>query len=163
MLQPGGKALISVWAFEQELNKQKSNYLKESRIRRKHLEKTNDSSDDTSHDDKDICSYVSEQRCRSLEVHVNRTPFDKQDLLVPWHKKPRSCSLDTGNIMVEKNDSGELSLGDKQSKPICHRFYHVFKEGELNELVQSVPNVRVIETYYDKGNWCVILEKKEHL
>ena len=93
-----------------------------------------------------------EQRANSLEVHVNRTHFDKQDLLVPWHKKPTSSD--------EKCGTGEeMSTKGNHSKPVFHRFYHVFKDGELNELVQHIPGARVTEAYYDKGNWCVILEK----
>ncbi|CAI5445438.1 unnamed protein product [Caenorhabditis angaria] len=40
-----------------------------------------------------------------------------------------------------------------------YRYYHVFKENELNNLVDSIPELRVISTTFEHGNWCVIAEK----
>ncbi|MBN3281762.1 TRM9B methyltransferase, partial [Polyodon spathula] len=40
------------------------------------------------------------------------------------------------------------------------RYYHVFKEGELLELIKKhVEGLHVIHTYFDHANWCVIAEK----
>ncbi|XP_014229374.1 alkylated DNA repair protein alkB homolog 8-like isoform X1 [Trichogramma pretiosum] len=68
----------------------------------------------------------------TLPVHENRTEFDHRDLLVPWKKEEESFL----------------------------RFYHVFHEGELRELCETVPESNIEEIYYDQGNWCAILEKK---
>ncbi|XP_024941606.1 alkylated DNA repair protein alkB homolog 8 isoform X2 [Cephus cinctus] len=67
-----------------------------------------------------------------LPIHENRTEFVHGDVLVPWKRK------DGGNFL---------------------RFYHVFQEGELVELCQSIADAKVCDVYYDQGNWCVILEK----
>ena len=40
-----------------------------------------------------------------------------------------------------------------------HRFYHVFEEGELEEMVSGLPSANVCDSYYDQGNWCVVFEK----
>ncbi|CAO4369938.1 unnamed protein product [Caenorhabditis nigoni] len=40
-----------------------------------------------------------------------------------------------------------------------YRFYHVFKEGELADLVDSVESLKVVSTSFEHGNWCVIAEK----
>ena len=40
-----------------------------------------------------------------------------------------------------------------------HRFYHVFEEYELENLILSVPNLVILKSYYDQGNWCVIFKK----
>ncbi len=41
-----------------------------------------------------------------------------------------------------------------------HRFYHVFREGELDYLIgKYVDNLHIIASYYDHSNWCVIAEK----
>ena len=77
-----------------------------------------------------------------LPVHVNRTKFKQQDLLVPWKLK--------GKKKVEKQSSAENTF---------HRFYHVFKKGELESLCSKVPECMVKHSYYDQGNWAVILEK----
>ncbi|XP_069747747.1 probable tRNA methyltransferase 9B [Narcine bancroftii] len=46
----------------------------------------------------------------------------------------------------------------------CLRYYHVFKQGELIELVEKyTEDLKVIQTYYDHANWCVIAEKNEKI
>uniref|UniRef100_A0A1I7TEL2 Methyltransf_11 domain-containing protein n=1 Tax=Caenorhabditis tropicalis TaxID=1561998 RepID=A0A1I7TEL2_9PELO len=40
-----------------------------------------------------------------------------------------------------------------------YRFYHVFKEGELSDLVDSIDCLKVVSTSFEHGNWCVIAEK----
>ncbi|XP_067842048.1 probable tRNA methyltransferase 9B isoform X2 [Heptranchias perlo] len=42
----------------------------------------------------------------------------------------------------------------------CLRYYHVFKQGELVELIEKyTDDLQVIQTYYDHANWCVVAEK----
>uniref|UniRef100_A0A3P8THT8 tRNA (carboxymethyluridine(34)-5-O)-methyltransferase n=1 Tax=Amphiprion percula TaxID=161767 RepID=A0A3P8THT8_AMPPE len=123
LLKPGGRALIYVWAFEQEYNKQKSKYLKENNKDR-----------------------VTDGK---LSVHTNRTAFNTQDLLVPWHLK-------------EGKKRGDEESGDKLESgpaPVFHRYYHVFQQGELEQLCAQVNGVKVQSSYHDQGNWCVILQK----
>uniref|UniRef100_A0A1I7WXA5 Integrase n=1 Tax=Heterorhabditis bacteriophora TaxID=37862 RepID=A0A1I7WXA5_HETBA len=40
-----------------------------------------------------------------------------------------------------------------------YRFYHVFRKGELEDLVLSIPTLRVVRSSFEHGNWCVIAEK----
>lgn len=77
----------------------------------------------------------------ALPVHENRTEFVQQDMFVPWKLK---------------NKSGDTNLTDQ----VYHRFYHTFREGELDQMFDSVEDTSIIETYYDQGNWCIIFEKK---
>ena len=39
------------------------------------------------------------------------------------------------------------------------RFYHVFRENELEDLIAEIKNVKIIESFYDFGNWGVIIDK----
>lgn len=41
------------------------------------------------------------------------------------------------------------------------RYYHVFREGELLQLVSKVPALRVEQEYYDHENWCVLAVKNK--
>ena len=84
-----------------------------------------------------------------LIVHVNRTNFQSQDLLVPWHLRQQGKKKQAGN------DDPKVKTDDA----VYHRYYHVFVEHELEGLCRTLPNVRVVESYYDKGNWCVIIQK----
>ena len=248
VLRHGGTALIYVWAFEQERNKHKSNYLKDVKIKtkppsraclgsqcdsnvgnaeeRKHCNrlcadaeagnfkelgseneinratvgcapgshaadetgtshavgssKTDDSLSkpatstdslvtnvsvssgstnppDTAHGTEvnDTAADYSDSNDRGtsatapLPVHVNRTHFQCQDMLVPWHLRK-----DGGKKQKAKDDSKA-----KADDAVYHRYYHVFVEQELEGLCRTLPNVSVVKSYYDKGNWCVIVEK----
>ncbi|KAJ8298479.1 hypothetical protein KUTeg_025010 [Tegillarca granosa] len=80
---------------------------------------------------------------KKLHVHTNRTQFKQQDLLVPWQLKSK--------------DKSEMSK--EEDKNTFHRYYHVFKKDELETMCQSLNCCKVIDSYYDQGNWAVTLEK----
>jgi alkylated DNA repair protein alkB family protein 8 len=42
---------------------------------------------------------------------------------------------------------------------VLQRYYHLFQEQELVDLVACVPGVRLVESFYDHSNWCVVYEK----
>nr|XP_026646498.1 alkylated DNA repair protein alkB homolog 8 isoform X2 [Zonotrichia albicollis] len=176
LLRPGGTALIYVWAMEQEYKNQKSKYLKEKNgSKNKDREMNTDtaqrplndqgpdnSSQDSAWSDQ-LLNDLKDESCGAklvtdfrLPVHTNRTSFHSQDLLVPWHlkggTKKKEESVDTVVVPGGSKELQELS-------PVFHRYYHVFCEGELEAVCRSLDCVRVQKSYYDQGNWCVILEK----
>lgn len=71
---------------------------------------------------------------KALPVHRNRTGFAQQDMLVPWKSK--------------EQDVQRL------------RYYHLFRKGELRQLVEQTTQLRVIQDYFDNGNWAVLLSKE---
>ncbi|NXP06900.1 ALKB8 protein, partial [Thinocorus orbignyianus] len=176
LLRPGGTALIYVWAMEQEYKNQKSKYLKEKISSKDTEEKINTGtaqrplsdhmpggssqeaacSDQLLNDSKDKDCDAEPVPDSRLPVHTNRTSFHSQDVLVPWHlkggTKKKGESIDTALLPAGSKESQELS-------PVFHRYYHVFCEGELEAACRSLDCVRVQKSYYDQGNWCVVLEK----
>ena len=43
---------------------------------------------------------------------------------------------------------------------VCFRYYHVFREGEIDHMIEKyVENLHIISSYYDHANWCVVAEK----
>lgn len=102
LLKPGGRALIYVWAFEQEYNKQKSKYLKDSKkehpgtqslgvitaTEQQEQQASDRGSSVHSKDDNTSEQNITfSSKVAKLSVHTNRTAFNTQDLLVPWHLK----------------------------------------------------------------------------
>ncbi|XP_061058573.1 alkylated DNA repair protein alkB homolog 8 isoform X3 [Eubalaena glacialis] len=172
LLRPGGKALIYVWAMEQEYNKKKSKYLRENRISQGKKEEI---SSDTSVQEllvkqmPDVGNQDSapsvpsindfqDRGCNSrkvtnskLPIHTNRTSFHSQDVLVPWHLKE--------NPGKGKPIEPFGPLGSHDPGPVFHRYYHVFCEGEMEAACQTLSNISILQSYYDQGNWCVILQK----
>lgn len=232
ILKPGGRALIYVWAFEQEYNKLKSKYLKDQD--KKHPEshtftnKAEDSQEphekssihtgthlEDNHGTGGDIQNVGKETDGKLSVHTNRTAFNTQDLLVPWHlkegkrqgeedsgesikkdkRKEKSkktsgnpspaCSLSSldksdcspdpspgvGCDMPSRSSQDTSGSGDttysstsrlkseSSTQPVFHRYYHVFQQGELEQLCVQVTGVKVQGSYHDQGNWCAILEK----
>lgn len=41
-----------------------------------------------------------------------------------------------------------------------YRYYHVFRRGELEQILAQIPNIVIVESVYDNANWCVVVEKK---
>lgn len=167
LLKVGGKGLIYVWAMEQERNEELSNYIKESKeasTKVELAEQANSMKGSKSHcSDKDIseaCAIAEkpmlstsasdkkiDESCRaSLDVHVNRTRFKSRDMLVPWHLREKSS--------YEEGDGKNV-----KSTSVFHRYYHLFTEGDLDSLCDGINGVSVKSSYYDKGNWCVVIEK----
>lgn len=230
LLKPGGQALIYVWAFEQEYNKLKSKYLKDQKkepegvtpdLDNKALEESLDAEGDSSCHLAQCTVRTTHEALSGgdgkLSIHTNRTAFNTQDLLVPWHlkgeKRPggkesgdaemkekrkgrmrkNSGSVVSSSSSVDRmscnpdltqdphsdmpsgaspgiSNSGHSSDSDPQSTilksdpensspHIFHRYYHVFHQGELEQLCGLVAGVKVLSSYHDQGNWCVILEK----
>ncbi|KAL3267018.1 hypothetical protein HHI36_011165 [Cryptolaemus montrouzieri] len=53
--------------------------------------------------------------------------------------------------LISENMGGEITY---------HRYYHVFKEGELDQLIEKyVENLHIISSYYDHASWCIVAEK----
>ncbi|CAN8012177.1 unnamed protein product [Ixodes pacificus] len=64
-----------------------------------------------------------------------------------------SASLSSSQESLQDTDGGGSSL-------MLHRYYHVFREGELDNLIDKyVENLHIISSYYDHASWCVIAEK----
>lgn len=41
-----------------------------------------------------------------------------------------------------------------------HRYYHVFREGELDALINHhVLDLHIVSSYYDRSMWCIVAEK----
>ncbi|NXI40989.1 TRM9B methyltransferase, partial [Galbula dea] len=58
-----------------------------------------------------------------------------------------------------------VSVGDQTDAVLdtkaFMRYYHVFREGELCSLVEeNVPELQIVSSCYDHGNWCIIAEKR---
>lgn len=127
ILKIGGKALIYVWAKNQELQNKKSSYLKQYQ-KNKDVTKENL-----------LPENIKENV--SLPIHTNRTNFNHNDLLVPWKLK-----------------SNEKTIDDS-SPPVFLRYYHVFEDDEIKGMCETLDSVKIVDYYYDQGNWCILLEK----
>eukprot|EP00062_Callorhinchus_milii_P007040 gi/632948200/ref/XP_007889460.1/ PREDICTED: putative methyltransferase KIAA1456 homolog isoform X2 [Callorhinchus milii] len=83
----------------------------------------------------------------------NKVPSTHQQLQRSSAVDSSDWSLQSKKLAKEKNE--QISYDDA-----CLRYYHVFKQGELVELIEKhIEDLHVIQTYYDHANWCVVAEK----
>ena len=43
---------------------------------------------------------------------------------------------------------------------VFQRYYHLFEAGELDGLVGQLPGAAVVDSFYDKDNWCCVFERR---
>ena len=140
IVKANGLVLIYVWAMEQETERN----LKESshQIEMQTLMNMENNLYNLNNLNGNVLHTTEGNSRLKIEVSEGRNTFQQQDLLIPWHLK------------------GEKRSEDKVEEKLFHRFYHVFIKGELEELCSHVHYVKVEDTYFDCGNWCIILRKE---
>ena len=70
-------------------------------------------------------------------------------------------SSDTSNTQDSEINSNQDGNVNKQgAAQLFHRYYHIFREGELEMLCLEIEGCEIIKSYFDQGNWCVILTKR---
>ena len=106
--------------------------------------------------------------------------FPSPDVFVPFHQRvtvakgaavPDADAASEGQPSADMKRPREESEGasstanlaakfDTEKRAVVHqRYCHVYAEGELRSLVESVAGTAVLDEYYDTGNWCVVVEK----
>ncbi|XP_062124152.1 LOW QUALITY PROTEIN: streptococcal hemagglutinin [Drosophila sulfurigaster albostrigata] len=76
---------------------------------------------------------------------------------------PQSLQQRASIESLEHSNSSTASL-DSPSQgggaTTHHRFYHVFREGELDALINHhVASLHIVSSYYERASWCVVAEK----
>jgi hypothetical protein len=90
---------------------------------------------------------VEQQRCSSssFEDEMRRSLNREED-------------EEGGNAVVSATDSEDSA--EAGGSLTHHRYYHVFREGEIDHMIEKyVENLHIIRSYYDHANWCVVAEK----
>ena len=161
----GGRALIYVWAKDQK-KKEMSSYLKQNKKNR------DGGAEGKEHVDRETGEF-------GLPVHINRCGgkpsfFGGKNRLLPQDSVPaprQPCSVEAKRRRGGRGKGFSSTI--KQLKDLSFwsqtfvilatqvflRYYHVFEEGELESLVEKVEKLIVVESYYDQGNWCSVVEK----
>jgi hypothetical protein len=71
-----------------------------------------------------------------------------------------SLSGSTSQDSLQSSSAGSCGPLGAGGSLTFHRYYHVFKEGELDALIDRyVENLHIISSYYDHANWCIVAEK----
>jgi tRNA (uracil-5-)-methyltransferase TRM9 len=146
-----GKLFIQVWAVEQErpiVNSQSSTHTEgtEGTDKKPLLKRARD------------MDKLEKATSALQSLHLSET--EKQEVFVPWKLQQRPSSKKI------QNDTPDTQVQEEKSAPVFQRYYHLFKAGELRELVMQaaeeemdeglLPELRVDEDeLWEQGNWCI--------
>lgn len=80
--------------------------------------------------------------------------------LVPLQNIRQPGEESEGGQSEEQESTKSPQSTGEQVEGSCLRYYHVFREGELAQLIQDhVEELHVKHAYFDHANWCVVAEK----
>lgn len=151
------KALIYVWALEQESSRRgyhegmdqdvmvpwvtkKNN--KNNKNKKNNKIKTKDSGTDCIHETHDIHDRNDDRNDRCGEE-------EEESILNPENKK---------NKPISKEEEDEKEDTNKTKEIVKHRYYHLYKKGELENDVLKAGG-QVIESGYSRDNWYAIITR----
>eukprot|EP00743_Colponemidia_sp_Colp-15_P006292 GILK01006770.1.p1 GENE.GILK01006770.1~~GILK01006770.1.p1 ORF type:complete len:643 (+),score=105.48 GILK01006770.1:34-1962(+) len=157
--RPGGRILIYVWALEQE----KKKFDKQDVLVPWHLQMVYETKDKNESDKAEEKTAKLPKRKRNKQKNPSTNQDNdvepaselSNDELIrepvastqPSESETVTPKLDHGIVMSEKN------------AVVYQRYYHMFVQGELDSLVQRIPALRIVDSYFDHANWCVVAEK----
>ena len=102
------------------------------------------------------------------------------DYLVPWHvpsHRPEAAAVaaaasnnvqsggghDRGFAGGTTHDAAHGDAGGiidaQKGTVVFQRYYHLFCKGELEQLAAPLPGVGGLRTFFDKDNWCLVMER----
>ncbi|CAD8149645.1 unnamed protein product [Paramecium octaurelia] len=81
--------------------------------------------------------------------------FNEQDVFVPWNLQFKYEDEKVINQEVQQ----QFKIDDQKKTVVYKRYYHVFKQGEIEELLSEMPGFKIVNNYYDHANWVVVLQK----
>ena len=205
ILRPGGSALITVWATNQEDMKKLAKWqpidrpgsaqqshpaglthgptvstclLDNDKAATETLESplstdahTQDESDKLSLEATSSCCAAPHQqfvhKCSLAAESGKSSQTDKlnNDYFVPWHLPFHRAEaamqvLKAGQVHDAVPAAGSIRIDNAKQSVVFSRYYHVYEQFELDQLVELVPGAEVLDSFYDKDNWCVVMGKR---
>jgi len=70
-------------------------------------------------------------------------------------------AFEGGDDVLPRDGAADDRGGDSDDVAVLQRFCHVYKEGELERLVEMVPWLEVEQGWHDTGNWAVSVRRSE--
>ncbi|XP_051192726.1 tRNA (carboxymethyluridine(34)-5-O)-methyltransferase [Lolium perenne] len=182
VVKRGGLVLITVWAVEQEdksllnkwtplCDKYNEEWVDPSSppVRSKSssvLDSIGETDEDTGAakqtDDQLKNSYDGSEdkttaACSDDSLIMDEHDKTQQEYFVPWHLPFHRAEI--GGASAAALQNGLAKKDDKKGTVVYNRYYHIFVEGELQRLVAGMKNAAIVDQFYDKSNWCIVLEK----
>jgi len=102
----------------------------------------------------------SKRRFAATDVFV---PFNAQpkylDKVSDSKENPREASKSVAERYSEAYEKADFD--ERKGLVVFQRYCHMYREGEMDDLVRQVPSLRLVESGYESGNHYVIVEVVE--
>lgn len=109
---------------------------------------------------------AAEIRTASSSAHAIRHPFHSQlsstarDSSGPHPATGSFESRPSTESWAHSNSTASLDSPSAGGSSTHHRYYHVFREGELDALINHhVTSLHIVSSYYERASWCIVAEK----
>ena len=97
-------------------------------------------------------NYSSDSNNNSSVKNISKPPTSKQ--------KTSFDSANSCESWAHSNSTASLDSPSVGGAATHHRYYHVFREGELDSLINHhVASLHIVQSYYERASWCVVCEK----
>eukprot|EP01038_Epipyxis_sp_PR26KG_P008479 gene8479-11462_t len=151
--KPGGYVMIQAWAYEQGEQSKRLFHEQDTmvpwQLNKRFVLQQQKRSDKDSGDDASNNNHLK----GAYWVEDNNNSNNEKEAL-PNHNK-----LFNDNYYDDFMSGPCKHVVEKDDEFIFQRYCHVYKEGELDDLCSCVPECRIVESGWDKGNWFVRLLK----
>lgn len=89
--------------------------------------------------------------------------LEDDDVLLLKYDSLENNDLQSANYMQDNNYNNSIDSpenGESGGSATHHVFHHIFRQHELDELInKNVGNLHIVSSYYDASSWFVICEK----
>lgn len=73
---------------------------------------------------------------------------------------PQAAQGQQGPGCSQQQQQPLASIDAAKGAVVFQRYYHLFARGELEGLVGRLPGAAVADAFFDKSNWCVVLQRE---
>jgi len=85
--------------------------------------------------------------------------YTEQDVMIKWHLQKR---FDAQGQKEGSNSEASTSADvDPSQSKVLDRYYHLFKEGELNALALEIGGLAIVKSVWDVDNWYLLMQRTE--
>ena len=154
VLRVGGELLVTAWAQEQEGDSRRRFDTQDVLVPWTLPQQYQDGHEAKDDEKPSHPSVATEQQQRAVDADSHSTlPRAEEGKRVPREKK-RYRTAEERKEAARREEERR-----RESDLVVHRYCHVYVEGELEALLSRLPDCRLLDRYYDKGNWGVCVQR----
>jgi len=164
IVRPGGRILIYVWALEQDSKKFKEPDNFVSWTLQPQFAAASSSPSAPSSSSSSGANKKAAKKTRKSKTADDATSLHSQRQQEQQHQQKQQGSSSSSSTPTQLPENKRGEPGGEEPRPssepvVYQRFYHVFRKGELEELLQESGMATIVDSGYDHENWFVVAQR----